>query len=421
MPVSAGGRWTPARLATVAILAVAAAVLIVRGVVSWNDAQAERLATACRGAHRAEDYAAEEKLARQWIGALPGAAEPLFFLAQAQLGLGQQREAAETLGRLPDGDPLTLIALGDRADLLFGDLQDPREAAQTCERILRLDPANGEAHRRLCFFYAATLQREKLAAQARRAIDLGCETPETYVYVVGSDWLTLSNTSAVNGHWLKASPDDELFLVAVARGFVSNSGLEEDVAGSEEGDGEERTVPEHDRRLRELLDRFPGNLELLAYFLQKATTRGDIDEVTTLLGQAPPEAEADNRFWRFKGWVHGQSDQPAEAEAAYRRALEIDPFDFAAQHQLAGAMRKGGKLVEAADFTRLAAEGRALRKTILVQPDVRTIPPGVLAEMGRYAEACGDRDVAGRISARLRQIGAPPSAGGGPRSKVQIP
>jgi tetratricopeptide (TPR) repeat protein len=405
----------------VAILAVAAAVLIVRGVVSWNDAQAERLATACRGAHRAEDYAAEEKLARQWIGALPGAAEPLFFLAQAQLGLGQQREAAETLGRLPDGDPLTLIALGDRADLLFGDLQDPREAAQTCERILRLDPANGEAHRRLCFFYAATLQREKLAAQARRAIDLGCETPETYVYVVGSDWLTLSNTSAVNGHWLKASPDDELFLVAVARGFVSNSGLEEDVAGSEEGDGEERTVPEHDRRLRELLDRFPGNLELLAYFLQKATTRGDIDEVTTLLGQAPPEAEADNRFWRFKGWVHGQSDQPAEAEAAYRRALEIDPFDFAAQHQLAGAMRKGGKLVEAADFTRLAAEGRALRKTILVQPDVRTIPPGVLAEMGRYAEACGDRDVAGRISARLRQIGAPPSAGGGPRSKVQIP
>ena len=85
-PVSAGARWTPARLAIVGVLAVAAAALIVRGVVSWNEARAERLATACLQAHRAEDYAVEEKLARDWVAALPGAAEPLFFLAQAQLG-----------------------------------------------------------------------------------------------------------------------------------------------------------------------------------------------------------------------------------------------------------------------------------------------------------------------------------------------
>ena len=422
-PVSAGGRWTPARLAIVGILTLAAAAVIVRGIVTWNEARAKRLGIACREAHEAGDYAAEERLATAWNGLEPAAAEPLFFLAQAQLGLGKQRAAADTLGRLPDGDRLTLTALGDRADLLFGDLQDPREAARTCERILALDPANGEAHRRLCFFYAATLQREKLAAQARKAVELGCETPETYVYVVGSDWLTLSNTAAVNGHWLKAAPDDELFLVAAARGFVSNSGLEEDVAGSEvgEGTGEERQVPEHDRRLKELLDRFPGNLEILAYFLQKATTRGDIDDVTALLGQAPTDAEADNRFWRFKGWVHAQSDQPAEAEAAYRRALEIDPYDFATQHQLGGALRKGGKLEEAADFARLAAQGRGLRKSILEQPDVRAIPPPLLREMGSYAGGCGDRDVADRIAARLAQIGTPSSGSGPARSKVQIP
>jgi len=403
------------------LVALGVAAVIVRGIVTWNGARAERLGTACRAAHEAGDYVAEERLATAWAGVEPGAAEPLFFLAQAQLGLGKKREAADTLGRLPDGDRLTLTALGDRADLLFGDLQDPREAARTCERILAIDPGNGEAHRRLCFFYAATLQREKLAAQARKAVELGCETPETYVYVVGSDWLTLSNTSAVNGHWLKAAPDDELFLVAAARGFVSNSGLEEDVAGGDGDEEGEKRVPEHDRRLQELLDRFPGNLELLSYFLQKATTRGDIDTVTALLGQAPPEAEADNRFWRFKGWVHAQSDQPAEAEAAYRRALEIDPYDFATQHQLGGALRKGGKLDEAAGFARLAAQGRGLRKSILEQPDVRAIPPPLLGEMGRYAAGCGDRDVAERIAARLGQIGRPPSAGGPARSKVQIP
>lgn len=420
VPVSAGTRWTPVRLAVVGLVAVAVAALIVRGIVNWNEASADRLGKACRQAHEAGDYAAEERLARRWIYALPGAGEPLFFLAQAQLGLGKQREAADTLGRLPDGDRLTLTALGDRADLLFGDLQDPFEAARTCERILAIDPADGAAHRRLCFFYAATLQREKLASQARKAVELGCETPETYVYIVGSDWLTLSNTSTVNGHWLKSAPDEELFLVAQARGFVSNSGLEEDVA-IEDDEGETRTVPEHDRRLRELLDRFPGNLELLAYFLQKATTRGDLDEVTTLLGQAPDEAQRDNRFWRFKGWLHGQRDEPAEAEAAYRRALELDPYDFATQHQLGGALRKGAKLDEAAGFSRLAAQGRSLRKTILEQPDVRAIPPSVLEEMGRYAAGCGDREVASRIANRLQQIKIPPAAPSTPRPAVQIP
>ena len=389
--------------------ALAAAAIIVNGVVGWGEVRAERLRDDCRKAHQAGDYAAEERLAGQWVQALPGAAEPLFFLAQAQLGLGKKREAAETMGRLPDGDPLTLTALGDRADLLFGDLQDPREAARTCERILRIDPTNGDAHRRLCFFYAATLEREKLAAQGRRAIQLGCETPETYVYLLGSDWLTLSNTMTVNSHWLQAAPDDERYLVAAARGFVSNSGLEEDVA--DKAEGEEDVVPalpEHERRLRELLERFPGNLELLAYFIQKATTRGDRDEVTTLLGQAPPEAVEDNRFWRFKGWVHSQDGEGDEAVAAFRRALELDPYDFSSQHQLAGALRKQGNLEDAARLSRLAAQGRALRKRILEQPDVRAVPPAVLAEMADYARGCGDGPIADTLEARIRQIAPPP-------------
>ena len=389
--------------------ALAAAALIVNGVVGWGEVRAERLRDDCRKAHQAGDYAAEERLAGQWVQALPGAAEPLFFLAQAQLGLGKTREAADTFDRLPDGDPLTLAGLSDRADLLFGELKDPREGVRTCERILALDPRNLEAHRRLCFFYAATLEREKLASQGRRAIQLGCETPETYVYLLGSDWLTLSNTMTVNSHWLQAAPDDERFLVAAARGFVSNSGLEEDVA--DKAEGEENVVPalpEHERRLRQLLERFPGNLELLAYFIQKATTRGDRDEVTTLLGQAPPEAVEDNRFWRFKGWVHSQDGEGDEAVAAFRRALELDPYDFSSQHQLAGGLRKQGNLEDAARLSRLAAQGRALRKKILEQPDVRAVPPAVLAEMADYARGCGDGPIADTLEARIRQIAPPP-------------
>jgi tetratricopeptide (TPR) repeat protein len=397
-------------MAIVGLGALATAAIIVNGLVGWQVRRVERLARDCRRAHEAGDYQTEERLATLWGRARPEASEPLFLLAQAQLGLGKKRDAAATFDRLPDGDRLTVLALGDRADLLFGELQDPRAAAATCERILRLDPRNVEAHRRLCFFYAATLQRRRLAAQARAAIELGCETPEAFVYAIASDWLTLSNTFSVNSHWLQAAPDDELFLVAAARGFVSNSGLEEEVADPEEADGEPmaRPVPEHDLRLRELLARFPGNLELLAYFLHKAITRGDLEEVTTLLGQAPPEAAGDNRFWRFKGWVHFQDDQTEEAVAAFRTALEIDPFDFSAQHQLGGALRRMGDLDEAARLSERAARGRGLRKTILKQPDVRIMDPAVLGEIAEYARRCGDADLAGRLAARLGQIGPRP-------------
>ena len=401
-PVSAGRRWTPSRVALVGVGVVAASLLLVRGIVGWNDSRARVLEAECKRAHQAGRYAEEERLARDWEGVAPGEAAPIFFLAEAQLGQGKQREAADSFARLPDGDPLTLTGLSDRVDLLFGDLRDPHEAARTCERILAQDPGNVDAHRRLCFYDCITLDRAKLAEHARRAIERGAELPETYVYLVGSDWMTLSNTLSVNSHWLQAAPDDETFLVAAARGFVSNAGLEDDVAGESP---DEKVEPEHDRRLRELLERFPGNLELLAYFLQKATTRGDIDQVTELLGQAPPRAEADNRFWRFKGWVHDQGGELDEAEAAYRRALAIEPFDFLSQHQLAAVLRKRGQADEAARLTRLAADGRALRRRILEAPDIRAVPPGVLHEMASYTKDCGDSEVADRLFLRIDQIG----------------
>lgn len=423
-PVSAGRRWTPVRLALTALGVVGVSLLVVRGILGWNDARARDLGTACKRAHEAGRYDEEERLARAWISVAPGQAEPIFFLAEAQLGLGLSREAADTFARLPDGDPLTIKGLGDRADLLFGDLKDPREAARTCERILEQAPADVEAHRRLCFFSAVTLQRQTLAEQARRAIEAGADLPETFVYLVGSDWLTLSNTLSVNSHWLSAAPDDELFLVAAARGFVSTAGLEEEVAQASSTD--EPVEPEHDKRLRELLERFPGNVELLAYFLQKATTRGDLEKVTALLAQAPAAAAADNRFWRFKAWVHDQVGETAQAVEAYRRALEIEPFDFLSQHQLAAALRKsGGADEEVARLSRLAAEGRSLRKTILQAPDVQRIPPDVLREVAAYARGCGQGDFADRLERRIAEIATALRRGGGggprPPAAVQAP
>ncbi len=417
-PVSAGRRWTPARIAIAALGIVGITALIINGVIGWNDSRAVVLERECRRARDAQQWGDEVRLAEAWLRVAPSASKALVFLAQGYLGLERKQEAADTLARLPDGDPLTVPSLIERADLLFGDLRQPHEAAANCARILAQRSlsleAAVEARKRLCFYYAATLQRTRLAEEARLAIELGCELPETYIYRIGSDWLTLSNTMSVNSHWLQEAPDDELFLVAAARGYVSNKGLEEDVAGDAEatgnaeaaGDGKAPPVQEHDRRLAELLERFPGNLELLAYFLQKATTKGDIDRVAELLAQSPPEAENDNRFWRFKGWVHTQQGEGDLAAAAYRRALVHNPYDFSTQHQFAGVLRKEGNLPEAARLAALAAKGRALRKMILELPDVRSIPPEVQTELEDYARGCGDGLTADRIASRRRLAAA---------------
>ena len=394
------------------LLAVAiAAVMVVIGIIAlgqyvWKQQRVTSLEQECRLSRDKGDWAAVARLAAIWADVRPHDADPWIFLAQAAESQGSLQRAAEYLDKLPNIDPKTIPALLERVDLLFGDLGQPLEAAKTCERILLIDPKSIDAHQRLTFFYAVTLQRKKMVEQARKAIEASCDIPETYVYLIGADWITLSNTATVNDRWLKTNPDQELYRVASALGYVNAHGLEESI--SEEEAALEidtpRQIPEHEKRLTSYLNQFPENLGLLSYFLQQASTQGDSDTVARLLSSAPPEAQSDNRFWRFKGWLHAARGEDQEADQAFRKALELNPYDWAAQHQFAGVLRKTGHAEHAALMTQLSAEGRSLKKTILKQPDVRSIPATVLTEMAVYAAKCGDNHSANRLFARVREI-----------------
>ncbi len=140
---------------------------------------------------------------------------------------GNLTQAAAYLQRIPDTDPQAPESLLALVDFQFNDLNKPFEAEATCQRILRIDPANGEAHRRLVFFYGMTLQRQKMARQARQAIERSCDIPDTYVHVLGADWLTFSNAYELNGRWLQNDPDNELLLVARALHYVGAKALDE--------------------------------------------------------------------------------------------------------------------------------------------------------------------------------------------------
>lgn len=401
--------WARGWLAWSAGFAVCAGI-VGGGHLLWKAQRSRDLERQCRRARDAGDWNAVARLSATWAAIAPDDADPWLFNAQAAMTQNRLADADAALAHLPDGDPKTIPGLLERVDLLFGELARPFEAVRTCERILALDPRSGAAHQRLTFYYAVTLQRIRLIEQARRTIDFGCDIPETYVYLLGADWITLSNAQSINQQWLANDPDNELFLVAIARGYMSNRGLDDtDVEDDAPAEGDQpaedvREVPEHERRLAEYLDRFPTNLELLAYFLQKASTTGDAERVVALLAQAPPEAQRDNRFWRFKGWLHSIRGESDEAEKAFREALRLHPFDWATQHQMAGILRKKGQRSDAARMATLAEAGRQLRKTILAQPDVRSIPPAVLADMAAYAANCGDDLVASRLAARVDRL-----------------
>ncbi len=404
-------------------LKVVLGVVVVAGVVLvgyqyWHKGRAYAVRANCLGARQVRNWAETEQLAIEWAALEPLLADPLIIAAQAAMERGNFGAAGDYLDALPDDDPKTVPALLQRVDLMFGQLSRPAEAVRTLERILTLDPGSCEARQRLTFYYAITLQRMKTAEVTRQAIEVGCDMPETYVYLMGSDWLTLANTESVNLRWLQENPGTELFEVAVVRGELANRGLEDSLQDEETAAaGSTSDVAQsRENRLRELFDTYPENIEARAYFIQKAQTAGDVEEVTRLMAAAPPTALEDNRFWRFKAWVHGTRDELEEANTAYLKARELFPYDAIALHEQAVIQRKMGNEEEAARLADLADRGRTLRRTILQQPSVQATNPETMMEIADYIADCGGTDVASRLRERVKAMlsAAPPLGAVGP-------
>jgi tetratricopeptide (TPR) repeat protein len=398
-------RWRPWTMALGVLLVAVGGYAAHQG---WIRYRVGGYSARCQAAREASDWQAMRKAAESWAALDPSNAMPWLYLAEAAEGQGDLEGTAAHLAKLPDNSPKTVAALLERSNLLFGPLNRPFEAVATCERILRINPHTPEAHQRLIFFYAATLQRTKVIAQARTAIEFNCDTPETYVYLIGADWMNLSNGYELNTRWLENHPAEELFLVAREIQYVRSRGIDEMI-----DEGEADALPAEGVRVREkelnnYLRIFPQNTEILAYFLDRNSDDGHTGRVAEILAQAPESAVDDNRFWRFKGWLHAAQGEVELADAAYRKALLLNPFDWASQHQLAGVLRKRDSLAEVERLSQLSLEGKELRKAIVQLPDVQSVPRHVLLRMAAYVKKCGENDLARRIyAARPLEAGKP--------------
>ncbi|TXT20617.1 MAG: Uncharacterized protein FD138_4185, partial [Planctomycetota bacterium] len=363
-----------------------------------------RYAEQCRLALRNRQWTELARLSQSWSEADPENAEAWLHRAEA----AQQRRdfvaADEFLAKVRPTGEFGVRALETRIGLQFGPLNQPLAAVESCLHLLECDANSKVAHQRLIFFYAFTLQRRKLIDEARLAIARESEPREAYGYLFLADALLLSNADSQNVRWLESDPSSELF--AVARAVHIAETLEGQIPRDDPVllANVKKDIERRDRTLQELLQKYPHNLELLAFHLRQAVERGEVARVQELLLQSPAEAEFDNRFWRFRGWLLENDNDLTEAETAYRQALKLHPLDWSTRHLLAALMRRKGELADAERLDQVVLHANQIRREFVQQPTMRAIPPSLLKELAEYAGECDDSLIAETLRAQLSRF-----------------
>ena len=397
--MSIGKCWKIAIILLLAAVTIASAPFAFRW---WRRRSRDAQAAQCRAARDGQKWDELARLAGEWAARDSQIAAPRMFLAEAAEARRDWPAVAEHLARIPETDPKAVPALIELAKLEFGPLNRPLAGEEVCQKILRLQPLATFAHQRLIQYYAISLQREKLVRQIRFAIDREREPPEAYVYLLLLDSLRMGNGFETNQHWLEANPDQEVLAVASAMQIPE---LQDDLAGvpAEQREAVRAASAEKSKLVEGLLQKYPGNLELLSYQLERFSMLGDAERVADLLSRVPEAGERDSRFWRFKGWLHETYDELPEAEIAFTKALEIHPLDWNAWNRLAVVNRRLKNVVEVARSTNLVEQAMSLRKRIRALPAAEEVTAEILADLSKYARACGALWVADPLDRRLRQ------------------
>ncbi|MFN0052840.1 MAG: tetratricopeptide repeat protein [Planctomycetales bacterium] len=385
----------------VAITLLALCGLIWVGRARWRTATLDSLRAKTRAAVAAGRWAEAAAPAQRLTELSPDDGEAWLLRARVARQQGDLEASADALRHVgPDG-PHARTARVALVELQFGPLNLPRQGAATCRELLRADPRMELPHQRLIFFYALSLQRESLVHQARQAIDLECEPLEAYVYLFFTDFLHFSNGVELNRRWLAADPTSELFTVARAVHLAT------DLEGGVPRDDVEvvrairRMASDRQQILGELLEKYPRNLELLAWHLEQGVERGDLDRVEQLLAGGPGEMDRDHRFWRVAGWAHLQRNARDQAEAAFQRALRLHPLDWGTRHLQAELRRLERRFDEVERLRRLVERAHELRRALESLPNVRSADGALLCRLADYAADCGDEQFAQGLRRRL--------------------
>jgi Flp pilus assembly protein TadD len=390
-----------------------AAVLLVAALLggwgwkAWQDSLPERLRDQSQEAVAAGRWQEVAEAASRLTEIDPQDGEAWLMRARAAHALGDPAGSATLLSQMPADNREKMMALRQLADLQLGPLNAPLAAEETLRQALQRDSRSNFAHERLIFIYAMTLQRQKLAQQARSAIELQCEPVEAYVYLFFADDLIFTDGAERNGRWKVSDPNSELFRVAEAV-YIATT-LKGGVIRDERKVVERirRLADEKDRVLAELFLKYPRNLELLAWHIGQAIEQGDVTGTVELLRTVPTEADNDNRFRRFAGWAHARLGRQEEAAADYLQALKLNPLDWSTRHLLAALRREQEKPDEVERLEQVVQKASELSRALKLLPDARAVDRELLAKLLDYATLCGDELYARGVRRQLNLIPDP--------------
>lgn len=384
------------RIPTLLLALVFMGVLFFPASAWWNHYQTERLKKKSQELLKSEKWEAAETTARKWTDRAPNNSDAWLTLAEAYRKQNKFAETANALGRLSNSDPRILKTLALRTDLLLSELHDPIKTIETCNRILKIDPKVDRARQRLIYIYSMMLLRLKMVDQIREAIRLNCEPPEAYVYLLLSDSLNFSNGPPLINSWLKNDPNNEDLQVALAI-YIARSSSDQSLQMNDS-----KFISGGDLSLiNECLKKYPHNREVLAYFIENALEKGNLDRVAELLESAPEDAEQDSRFWRFKGRYLALKNQLNPAEDSFSQALKLNPYDWRTRLGLAEILRRKGKLTEAKKMAQIGNQGKTFSKQLIQLKNPNSINRELLEKIEQYAQECGDLNVVTAIQNRL--------------------
>jgi len=368
----------------------------------WHTRRTEQYRAGCSAARDDREWGKLDIISKMWLSWDANNDDARMFRAEALLQSGKLREAADTISRISDIYQGTTKALTIQGEILFGDLDLPYEAEQVWLRMQKLDPPAELPRQRLIYFYSMSLQRKKLIEQLRDGIELASEPPESYTYLMLSSSLNFTDGIEVLQRWRKNYPEDEKLDVAEAFYYAKNK-TDGDEGLFEKSD----IVPGDLKPMLGCLTKYPDNLEVRAFHLEKRIFDGDIDGVAELLKTIPLDAEKDSRIWRHRSWLLKVRGNTKEAITAIEQSIALDRFDWRAKWEQAALLRITGNREEAEIAARLANEGKLLEKKLMELPNAQMLTWRLVEELRDYFRKIGDdlalKGIERRMPAELLQ------------------